>query len=149
MIFPYLLVILTLFPGILGSFYLPGVTPSHFNDGEKVVLKANKVTSTKTPLQYDYYDLPFCKGKRSVSRADNIGERLSGDSVTASPYELRMKQDEACVVLCRKKHKRSDITMFKSMIDQEYRVHWLLDNLPVAVRNDELGYVSIGYPLET
>lgn len=37
--------------------------------------------------------------------------------------------------------------MFKSMIDSEYRVHWLLDNLPVAVRNDELGYVSRGYPV--
>ena len=37
--------------------------------------------------------------------------------------------------------------MFKSMIDQEYRVHWLLDSLPVAVRNDELGYVTRGYPV--
>jgi hypothetical protein len=58
-----------------------------------------------------------------------------------------MKHDEACVVLCRKIHKTSEIEMFKSMIDQEYRVHWLLDNLPVAVRNDELGYVSRGYPV--
>ncbi len=37
--------------------------------------------------------------------------------------------------------------MFKSMIDLECRVHWSLDNLPVAVRNDELGYVSRGYPV--
>ena len=58
-----------------------------------------------------------------------------------------MMQDEACVVLCRKVHKKTEITMFKDMIDQEYRVHWLLDNLPVAVRNDELGYVSRGYPV--
>jgi transmembrane 9 superfamily protein 2/4 len=58
-----------------------------------------------------------------------------------------MKQDEACVVLCRKQHKKADIARFKTMIDQEYRVHWLLDNLPVAVRNDELGYVSRGYPV--
>jgi transmembrane 9 superfamily protein 2/4 len=58
-----------------------------------------------------------------------------------------MKQDEACVVLCRKVHKKSEVAMFKNMIDQEYRVHWLLDNLPVAVRNDELGYVSRGYPV--
>jgi transmembrane 9 superfamily protein 2/4 len=50
-------------------------------------------------------------------------------------------------VLCRKTHKKSEIAMFKTMIDQEYRVHWLLDNLPVAVRNDELGYVSRGYPV--
>jgi transmembrane 9 superfamily protein 2/4 len=69
-------------------------------------------------------------------------------------------------------HKKSEITMFKSMIDEEYRVHWLLDNLPVAVRNgerfywysrflvgfltamysllletDELGFVTRGYPI--
>lgn len=51
------------------------------------------------------------------------------------------------MILCRKKHKKADIEMFKQMIDAEYRVHWLLDNLPVAVRNDELGYVSRGYPI--
>lgn len=58
-----------------------------------------------------------------------------------------MKQDEACVILCRKQHNKADISQFKTMIDQEFRVHWLLDNLPVAVRNDELGYVSRGYPI--
>ena len=58
-----------------------------------------------------------------------------------------MKKDESCVVLCQKIHQKADVEMFKHMIDQEYRVHWLLDNLPVAVRNDELGYVSRGYPV--
>lgn len=58
-----------------------------------------------------------------------------------------MKQDEACVVLCRKVHGKNEIEKFKNMIDQEYRVHWLLDDLPVAVRNEELGFVSRGYPV--
>lgn len=61
--------------------------------------------------------------------------------------QLRVKQDEACVALCRKQHTTKEIAFFKQMIDSEYRVHWLLDNLPVAVRNDELGYVSRGYPV--
>ena len=61
--------------------------------------------------------------------------------------QLRVKQDEACVALCRKQHSKTEIAFFKQMIDAEYRVHWLLDNLPVAVRNDELGYVSRGYPV--
>jgi Endomembrane protein 70 len=64
-----------------------------------------------------------------------------------SLLQLRMKEEQACIVLCKKNHKKSEIAMFKQMIDQEYRVHWLLDNLPVAVRNDELGYVSRGYPV--
>ena len=52
------------------------------------MLKTNKVTSTKTQLPYDYYDLPFCKRKKTTSRAENLGERLSGDSTTISPYEV-------------------------------------------------------------
>jgi transmembrane 9 superfamily protein 2/4 len=58
-----------------------------------------------------------------------------------------VKHDEGCISLCRKQHTKAEIAMFKQMIDAEYRVHWLLDNLPVAVRNDELGYVSRGYPV--
>jgi transmembrane 9 superfamily protein 2/4 len=127
--------------------YLPGVAPNAFKDDERVILKANKVTSTKSQVPYDYYDLPFCKGKRSHAKADNVGERLSGDTTTNSPYELSMKKDERCAVLCRRSYKKSDMAMFRRMIDEEYRVHWLLDSLPVAVRNDELGFVSRGYPI--
>jgi hypothetical protein len=39
-------------------------------------------------VQYEYYDLPFCKRGRSKSKAENLGERLSGDTTTASPYEV-------------------------------------------------------------
>jgi hypothetical protein len=68
---------------------LPGVTPSAWDDGEQVVLKANKITSTDSPVVYDYYDLPFCKRrKKTKAKADNLGESLSGDSTTASPYEV-------------------------------------------------------------
>jgi hypothetical protein len=92
----------------LAAYYLPGVTPESFEKGDsvsspfvtsliisghlsflQVILKANKVTSTKTPLQYDYYDLPFCKTRKNKAKADNIGESLSGDSVTTSPYMVR------------------------------------------------------------
>lgn len=70
------------------AYYLPGVTPSSWDEGEVVMLKTNKVTSTKTPLQYDYYDLPFCKKHKKTKKSDNIGESLSGESVTESPYEV-------------------------------------------------------------
>lgn len=58
-----------------------------------------------------------------------------------------MKKDEQCAILCRKSYKKDDMAMFRKMIDEEYRVHWLLDGLPVAVRNNELGYVTRGYPI--
>lgn len=58
-----------------------------------------------------------------------------------------MKQDEACVVLCKKKHNKREMKLFRNMIDEEYRVHWMMDNLPVAVRNEELGFVTRGFPV--
>ena len=112
-----------------------------------MILKTNKVTSTKTQVPFDYYDLPFCREKKSIATADNLGERISGDTTTNSPYILNMKQDEACVILCKKKHNKREMKLFRNMIDEEYRVHWMLDNLPVAVRNEELGFVTRGFPV--
>ena len=58
-----------------------------------------------------------------------------------------MQKNEVCIALCRKIHKESEIKMFKNIIDEEYRIQWELDNLPVAVRNEELGYVTRGITL--
>ena len=94
------------------------------------MLKVTKVTSTKTQLPYDYYDLPFCKEKGSVTTADNLGERISGDTSTDSPYELYLKFDQVCVILCRQTHSKKDLAFFRQMIDEEYRVHMLLELQP-------------------
>ena len=71
----------------------------------------NKVTSTKTQLPFDYYDLPFCKNKEDHASTENLGESISGDTTTASPYRLSMKQDETCAILCKKKHEKKNSTL--------------------------------------
>lgn len=43
------------------AFYLPGVAPREYGDGERVEIKVLKLSSPKTQLPYDYYSLPFCK----------------------------------------------------------------------------------------
>lgn len=50
--------------GLVGpavSFYLPGVAPKAFKDGEFVNMKVQTLVSPETPLQFDYYQLPFCQ----------------------------------------------------------------------------------------
>lgn len=42
--------------------------------GDKVGIKVNKLSSTKTQLPYDYYSLPFCKPPTIVNSAENLGE---------------------------------------------------------------------------
>ena len=43
------------------AFYVPGVAPQDFAEGEKIEVRAIKMTSSHTQLPYEYYSLPICK----------------------------------------------------------------------------------------
>jgi transmembrane 9 superfamily protein 2/4 len=98
-------------------------------------------------LPYSYYDLPFCKPKRPKSASENLGEVLEGDMITSSLYDIEMKVPDACKILCKKTHSKQDMRLFRSMIDDEYRIDWIVDNLPGAMMNLEYGYVTRGFPV--
>ena len=53
---------------------------------DPLLVKVNKLTSTKTQLPYSYYSLPFCKPDTIVDSAENLGEVLRGDRIENSPY---------------------------------------------------------------
>ena len=46
---------------VCNAFYVPGVAPQDFAKGEKIDVRAIKMTSSHTQLPYEYYSLPFCK----------------------------------------------------------------------------------------
>jgi Endomembrane protein 70 len=56
--------------------------------GDRVLLKVNKLTSTRTQLPYEYFSLPYCQPRKIVSSAENLGEVLRGDRIETSPYEV-------------------------------------------------------------
>merc|ERR1719388_53103 len=82
------------------AFYLPGVAPMEYQEGAKVELKVNKLTSVKTQLPYRYYFLPFCQPKDLHVSAENLGEILLGDSIENSMYDIRMNVNNTCAFLC-------------------------------------------------
>ena len=59
-----LLLLLLLLPA--RAFYLPGVAPQSWSDGESVQVQADSLTSPKTRIPYDYYAFPFCKPEKGV-----------------------------------------------------------------------------------
>lgn len=129
--------------------YLPGVTPTAWDVGEKVILMANKITSTDSPVVYDYYDLPFCKReKKAKTSSDNLGESLTGDMTTLSPYELSMQTDKSCSQLCTMTYDKKQLKKFRTLIDEEFHVHWDIDNLPVAsLEEEDDEYITRGFPM--
>jgi len=133
------------------AFYLPGVAPIEYDDGAVVDLKVNKLTSVKTQLPYDYYTLPFCKPATILVSAENLGEVLEGDRIQNSPYEINMKVDVTCKVLCKQQLTAEMRQQFQSMIKDEYLVNWIVDNLPAATKyarpdREEQTYMN-GFPV--
>jgi len=127
------------------SFYLPGVAPTEYHEGSPVDLKVNKLTSVKTLLPYRFYVLPYCKPSEIHVSAENLGEILLGDSIENSVYDIRMNVNASCSYLCEEKLDEERKNNFRKMIDHEYQVNWLVDNLPAAMRYYRRGDNSYSY----
>jgi len=116
------------------GFYLPGVAPREYQTGSTVELKVNTLTSIKTQLPFGYYTLPFCKPLQVKERVENLGEILGGDVIENSAYDLKMKINETCKVLCKKRLSKISKDLLRRRIDRDYSVNWIVDNLPASTK---------------
>ena len=74
-----------------------------------------------------------------MSSAENLGEVLRGDRIYNSKYQIQMRTDESCKVLCKIDPLSSEDTeRLKAIIEDEYRVNMILDNLPVAIAKENI-----------
>jgi len=122
-------------PGVAG-FYVPGVAPTDFKEGDAIDVRAVKMTSSQTQLPFEYYSLDFCKNKDVLTYySENLGQILRGERIVSTPYDIRMNQDTECSVLCSDKSwKGEDSKEASYRIEHEYFVHLIMDNLPCATR---------------
>ncbi|XP_034474040.1 transmembrane 9 superfamily member 4 [Drosophila innubila] len=138
-----LLLVLAMFCSsvVVDCFYVPGVAPVEFVRGQKIDVKAVKMTSSRTQLPYQYYSLRFCYPKNGtlIFKSENLGEVLRGDRIVNTPYEVQMAENINCKLLCNQKDlpitwTKEDSATVAERIQHEYFVHLLVDNLPVATR---------------
>jgi transmembrane 9 superfamily member 2/4 len=138
---------------VLG-FYLPGVAPQDFERDDLVFIKVNSLTSLKEHgLPKDYYkefigsdgsddddagSFKQCRPDKIESAAENLGEILRGDRIYNSKYQIQMRQDERCKLLCKteKINSKKKFEQLKQLITDEYRINMILDNLPVAIAKE-------------
>jgi len=118
---------------LASAFYLPGVAVREYQADERVDIKVNKLTSTKTQLPYDFYTLPFCKPDLITNAVENLGEVLHGSVIQNSPYEIFMGKSDF-KVLCRVELTKNSAALLAKRIKEDYRVHLIMDNLPAATK---------------
>jgi len=118
------------------AFYVPGVAPTDFREGDRIDVRAVKMTSSQTQLPFEYYSLDFCKEKDVVTYySENIGQILRGERIVSSPYDIRMNKNSVCSVLCTDKVWNAEESKEADYrISHEYFVHLIMDNLPCATR---------------
>jgi transmembrane 9 superfamily protein 2/4 len=115
------------------GFYVPGVHPITFQEGDEVQLKVNALTSTHTQMPRDYYRLPFCAPEGGPKMAsENLGEFLTGNKIQSSPYTINMLKEIHCQKVCQRTLNKLDSSKLRLHIKYDYHHNWIIDNLPSA-----------------
>eukprot|EP01079_Euglenida_sp_SAG-EU17-18_P009896 gene9896-1784_t len=101
-------------------------------------------------MTFRMYQLPFCRPAEGVnSELENLGEILWGERIQNSPFNISMKVEEACHVLCVFPARPQGVRNLIKRIEQGYRSHLIVDNLPVLTQDipPKLGCVAFRLPL--
>lgn len=126
------------------AFYLPGVAPTIYEEGDKVDLLVNHITpslrkqdeDSKTYLySYDYYfdRFHFCKPENGEQKqSESLGSILFGDRIFNSPFNLNLLQNTTCNVLCTTKYPKEDVGFVNDNIRAGFQYNMMIDGLPVA-----------------
>ncbi|KAL7568420.1 hypothetical protein ACA910_012137 [Epithemia clementina (nom. ined.)] len=138
----------------LAEVLFPGVAPEQYNQGERVFINADLVDSRKTPIPYEYYDLPVCPqpeetdyGKLKRERR-NLGSRLQGHYLKVAPFmKIHVKNDIGCTPSCSVALNGKTMRWLRRLVERQYRVQLTLDQLPVLMRSKEYNYAVRGYPI--
>ncbi|KAI8060282.1 hypothetical protein BC940DRAFT_246682 [Gongronella butleri] len=110
----------------------------------------------KSVVSYDYYDerFHFCRPSSGPEKqAESLGSILFGDRIFNSAFNLNMKNDVSCQLLCHTDPiPKEDAEFINQCIADEYALNLMVDGLPAArdMKFDEHStqtYKSIGVPL--
>ncbi|XP_046839485.1 transmembrane 9 superfamily member 4-like [Xenia sp. Carnegie-2017] len=103
------------------------------------------MTSIKTQLPYDYYSLPFCSPSKKQYIPENLGEVLRGDRIVNTPYQVKMMENKTCTVLCAKTLSVKESEVIAQRVKEDYHLHMLIDNLPIATKYRTEDFSEIHY----
>ncbi|KAI8907396.1 hypothetical protein EDD86DRAFT_255792, partial [Gorgonomyces haynaldii] len=121
------------------GFYLPGLAPKDYKKGDIVPLFVNPLTSRDTQLPFDYYkqEFHFCQPDKIESQSESLGSILMGDRFFNSPFQLKMMEETMCTKLCTQTIPGNDAGFINEAIADDYLVHWFVDGLPAANKQED------------
>jgi len=116
------------------GFYLPGIMKAEYKQGDSLEVIANKLTSQRNQVPYDYYTLPVCNaaGTRVKTKKVNLGQLLTGERAKPTDYEIKMNVAEQCKMMCTVELSKSRANVLSKRIRDGYLVRMNVDNMPLV-----------------
>lgn len=131
-------------PQLSSAFYLPGVAPTSYAEGDSVPLYVNALTASasqkdgalRSIVPYDYYHpmFQFCRpDPEPEDRPESLGSIIFGDRIKTSPFELKMGVNETCKAVCKPvKFDVGSAAFTNDKIFRDFDLNWLVDGLPAG-----------------
>ncbi|SCW04262.1 LAFE_0H09648g1_1 [Lachancea fermentati] len=138
-------------PICVHSFYLPGVAPTTYHEGDSIPLLVNHLTPSmffrhkdddgkdtgdreSFLYSYDYYfsKFHFCQPEKLEKQPESLGSIIFGDRIFNSPFELEMLKNKECMQVCQSTIPGEDAKFINKLIVNGFFQNWLVDGLPAA-----------------
>lgn len=157
-----------LFLASASAFYLPGVAPTNYAEGDPIQLYVNHLTpslhhmssfkskgkSTATIYAYDYYypKFRYCQPEDGPQKqSESLGAIIFGDRIFNSPFKINMLQEQTCTTLCKSTYSATDAQFVNRNIRAGYAHNWIVDGLPAArhvqEKSTDTEFYSPGFPI--
>jgi hypothetical protein len=103
-----------------------------YDQGEKIMVWANKVGPTSSPTEtYMYHDLPFCQPQTKDNKPLSLGDVVDGNRLIATQYDVGFRVDSPSSVLCSRHVSAEDVAAFRKAVSKDYYFQMNVDGLPV------------------
>lgn len=116
------------------TYYIPLIAPVEYIRGQVIQIKSTQVESVHTELPFSYRNLFYCLPSKEINYAENLGEVLHGSRIVNTAYTVSVMEPTPCAKVCEVPLDVKKVGKLVDLIEKDYDVHLILDNLPVARR---------------
>ncbi|SBT32742.1 endomembrane protein [Plasmodium ovale wallikeri] len=131
--------------------YLPGMNPTTYRKGDKVVINIKNLSSRRAVTSLNYFSFPLCSSDNANikrEKSPNIFKIISGDNIHNTTIETSFLNDKTCTFYCNVFIDEEVYNKYKHLILFNYNMVYSVDNLEIF-REDprRKGFYYTGIPI--
>ncbi|RNE99790.1 endosomal integral membrane protein [Trypanosoma rangeli] len=121
------------------TFFEHLAAPVTYRIGTDIPITVNSLTSSRGLLPYNFYFVKTCRPDprrmKDEHVHENLGEIILGNRISPSMYSVKVGENVTCREVCFVAYSSEEMNRLKKLINQHYRAHMFLDDIPLLERS--------------